>query len=75
MIHDDTRWERFLGRMKEFAKSTLLKPRSYNEDGSRQIDLDKLEWNIQSDPSLKCCSREEIWRYEEILMWRYRGEN
>jgi len=61
---DDTRWESFLERLKEFAESTLLKPRSYNKDGGGQILLNKLEWDIQSDPSPDGCSKEKIWRYE-----------
>lgn len=62
--NDDTRWGNFLERMKEFAESTLLKPRSYNKDGGGQILLNKLDWNIQSHPSFDGCSKEEIWRYE-----------
>jgi hypothetical protein len=64
--NDDTRWESFLERMKEFAESTLLKPRSYNKDGGGQILLSKLECNVQSYPALDGCSKEEIWRYEKF---------
>jgi hypothetical protein len=62
--NDDARWESFLERMEGFAQRTLLDPRTHNSNGDGQALYDQLEWNIQSDPSLEGCSKEEIWRYE-----------
>jgi hypothetical protein len=61
---DDTRWERFLERMKAIAKMRLLDSRTENKNGDGEFLLGQLEWNVQSDPSLDNCSYEEVWRYD-----------
>ncbi|RHZ57399.1 uncharacterized protein CDV56_105740 [Aspergillus thermomutatus] len=67
-----SRWEQFLERMKGFARKTLLSARERGRDG--EAILNQLEWNVQQNPALDNCSKEEIWRRHRDLMSSLYGE-
>jgi hypothetical protein len=51
--------------MKGFAEMNLLSP--WERGGDGEAIFPQLEWNVQSDPELDNCSKEEVWRYVLLL--------
>jgi hypothetical protein len=63
---NDTRWEQFMGRMKEFARQKLVCSQTLVQTVRRIWG--ELEWKVQEDPGLKNCTKEVIWWYTALTL-------
>lgn len=58
---DQERWNQFMERLKDFARTNILSPTNNREGGGAAI-IDLLEWNVQEDPAMEGCSFGEVRR-------------
>lgn len=54
---DPERWNRFMERLKVFARIGLL---NYDPEGDGAAIIDDLKWNVQDDPAMEGCPVDDV---------------